>query len=302
MEHANLEHLAACPICGAPPTLLGSPIRDYSISQELFHLVDCASCGFRFTNPRPYQGGLEKYYNSPSYISHSNTKTSLQDKLYHIARRIGLRQKFNLIKAQQPFGRVLDVGCGTGEFLSYLLGRGYLVSGVEPNLHAREQAIANYSISVVPALEQVAGTENFQVVTLWHVLEHVPDLRATFKRLFALLADHGLLVIAVPDRESWDASYYRDQWAAWDVPRHFSHFRKKDVERLLHEHGFELITVRRMWIDALYISMLSEAYRGTSKPVALLKGALIGSWSNLVSAFTGRPTSSSLFIARKGKP
>lgn len=302
MEHANLEHLAACPICGAPPTLPGSPIRDYSISQELFHLVDCASCGFRFTNPRPYQGGLEKYYNSPSYISHSNTKTSLQDKLYRIARRIGLRQKFKLIKVQQPFGRVLDVGCGTGEFLSYLLGRGYLVSGVEPNLHAREQAIANYSISVVPALEQVAGTENFQVVTLWHVLEHVPDLRATFKRLFALLADHGLLVIAVPDRESWDASYYRDKWAAWDVPRHFSHFRKKDAERLLHEHGFELITVRRMWMDALYISMLSEAYRGTSKPVALLKGALIGSWSNLVSAFTGRPTSSSLFIARKGKP
>ncbi len=245
---------------------------------------------------------MGRYYLAENYISHSNTAASIHDKLYQFARRYGLRKKYRHIHRLQPHGRVLDVGCGTGEFLAHLKSRGYLVQGVEPSLKAREQVIANFSIQVVPTLDLVPAQEQFQVVTLWHVLEHLPDIRTTLKRIFALLADGGLFVIAVPDRESWDAEYYGAHWAAWDVPRHFTHFRQEDIHAMLQEHGFELLQTRHLWIDALYISMLSETYRGSSKPWALVMGVVIGLWSNLQSMLGGRPTSSSLYIARKNEP
>ena len=211
---------------------------DHSISKEVFQVCTCASCGFTFTNPRPTPNELGRYYESEAYISHSNTSHSLQDKIYQLVRRRAIRQKHALIAAHEPQGRVLDIGCGTGQFLAYLMSRGYLVQGVEPSTLAREQAIADHALNVVPSLEQVQSQENFQVVTMWHVLEHVPDVRATFKRLFALLGKRGLLVIAVPDRESWDAQHYGSDWAAYDVPRHLSHFRRADVHAFLAEHGF----------------------------------------------------------------
>ncbi len=302
VEHTSRETLSQCPRCRATKLVDWAVLRDHSITQEEFHVMDCAACGFRFTNPRPAQNEHARYYQSDDYISHSNADRSLRDKLYHLARRWGLRRKFRIINRLQPQGKVLDIGCGTGEFLAYLMSRGYLVQGVEPNLKAREQVIANHGISALPALELVAAHEQFQVVTLWHVLEHVPDLHTTFKRLFALLADRGLLIIAVPDRGSWDAEHYGPNWAAWDVPRHVSHFRAEDVRDLLRQHGFELQTIRSMPLDALYISILSEGYHGTSKPWALVKGIMLGLWSNLQSTLSNRPTSSSLYVARKVEP
>ena len=302
VEHTSLEHLSNCPRCHATGFVPWALVRDHSITHEVFHVVDCTACGFRSTNPRPIQNDTGKYYQSDSYISHSNTAATLQDKLYHFARRWGLGRKYRIIHRLHPHGKVLDVGCGTGEFLAHLMSRGYVVQGVEPNLKAREQVIANHGISVLPTLELITAHEQFHLVTLWHVLEHLPDLRSTFKRIFALLEDRGFLLIAVPDRDSWDAEYYGAEWAAWDVPRHFSHFRREDVVVLLREHGFELVGIRRMWMDALYISVLSETYRGASRPWALIKGVLIGSWSNLQSVFSSRPTSSSLYIAKRAEP
>lgn len=209
--------------------------------------------------------------------------------------------KFGIIRKLHSHGKVLDVGCGTGSFLAHLMSRGYIVQGVEPDIKARELAIAEHGIPVLPSLEQVPGHEQFQVVTLWHVLEHLPDLRSSLKRIYAQLADQGVIVIAVPDRGSWDAAHYGTFWAAWDVPRHFYHFRQKDVHALLREHGFELIDTRRMWMDAPYIAILSEGYKGAPRFVALIRGIVLGAWSNLLSLLSERPTSSSLYIARKGK-
>ncbi|MBL7951364.1 MAG: class I SAM-dependent methyltransferase [Flavobacteriales bacterium] len=212
-----------------------------------------------------------------------------------------MRGKYRIIRKLHPHGKVLDVGCGTGSFLAHLMSRGYIVQGVEPDLKARENAIAELGVPVVPSLEQVPGLEQFQIVTLWHVLEHLPDLRSALKRIYAQLADQGVLVIAVPDRDSWDATHYGTFWAAWDVPRHFHHFRQQDVHALLREHGFELIQTKRMWMDAPYIAILSEGYAGAPKVLALVRGLFIGAWSNVASLVTGRPTSSSLYLARKAK-
>ena len=261
--------------------------------------MDCSNCGFRLTSPRPGPGAVGRYYQSEEYISHSNTDRGLVAKLYKRVRGMALRGKLQLVKQHQGSGRVLDVGCGTGEFLALLKQEQYLVHGVEPDLRAREQAIANHALPVVPSLAQVEAREQFQVITLWHVLEHLHDLRGSMKQLFARLAENGTLIIAVPDRGSWDARHYGTSWAAYDVPRHLWHFRRSDVHQLLREHGFELQETRRMPFDAFYIAILSERYQGRPLPLAFLLALLKGSWSNLLSWTSGRPTSSSLFIARK---
>ncbi len=299
VEQAYLEALEQCPVCGVGEWLPFLSVQDHTLNQERFELTTCMSCGFCATNPRPSRAGIGRYYDSPEYISHTNTKAGLQARVYQLVRKRAVRSKHRLIAKFKPNGRVLDLGCGTGEFLSHLRSQGYLTTGVEPGVGAREQAIANHALEVLPTLEQVPALEQFQVITLWHVFEHVHDVRDNLKKLHARLAPGGLLVIAVPDRESWDAAHYSAGWAAYDVPRHLSHFRRGDIQRLLPEHGFRPLSTRGMWFDAPYVSMLSEKYRGAGPLTALLKGSFFGVWSNLIAATTSRPTSSSLYLAEK---
>lgn len=299
MEQPVLEPLANCPVCGGGDWRPFLTPKDNTVSRGSFPITVCATCGFCATNPRPDRAHIGQYYDSPEYISHTNAKAGLQDRIYQMVRRRAIRGKHRMIARYKTNGRVLDMGCGTGEFLSYLKSRGYLTTGVEPGTGAREQAIANHSLEVLPSLELVPALEQFHIITLWHVLEHVHDVRDTLKKLHARLSPGGLLAIAVPDRDSWDAAHYGAEWAAYDVPRHLSHFRRTDLHRLLSEHGFRLKDTRSMWFDAPYVSMLSEKHRGSGAVAALLKGALIGMASNVVAATTARPTSSSLYLAEK---
>ena len=299
MEQPYLESVDHCTVCGGGEWLPHLVAKDHTLSQELFPLTRCAQCGFCCTNPRPGPPHIGRYYDSPHYISHTNAARGLQNKLYQWARRRAIHGKHRLIARYRSNGKVLDVGCGTGEFLRHLKSRGYLTMGVEPNLGAREQAIAGHSLEVFPRLEDIPAAEQFQIATFWHVLEHLHDPRFALKQVYARMAKGGLLLIAVPDRESWDADHYQSTWAAYDVPRHLSHFRRQDLQRVLIEHGFELVSIRPMWFDAPYVAMLSERYRGSGPLGALLRGLFIGSISNLASLITWRPTSSTLYVAKK---
>jgi SAM-dependent methyltransferase len=272
---------------------------DHTVSQRAFALTQCTACGFCITNPRPAPQEIGTFYESTSYISHTNASTGLQNRLYQWARKRTIRTKHKLIAQHQPTGKLLDMGCGTGEFLAHMKAQGYQTSGIEPGLHPREQAIQHHALDVVPEIDVIPAAEQFQVITLWHVLEHVYDVKETLRKLHARMARGGLLVIAVPDRESWDATHYGSVWAAYDVPRHLSHFRRRDMHRFLTEQGFDPQPPRRMWLDALYVSMLSEKHKGAGGAFALIKGSLLGSLSNLVSATSDRPTSSSLYLAKK---
>jgi SAM-dependent methyltransferase len=277
-------------------------VKDRTVSHEVFSLVSCPQCGAVFTDPRPDQNSIGAYYKSEDYISHSNSSRTFQEKLYHLVRKRALQTKHKLISGYRPNGRLLDVGCGTGHFLGFMKRQGYLAYGMEPDVAAREQAIADQAVEVMPSLDLVPSSEQFNLVTMWHVLEHVPDIRRTFKKLYSVMSDGGFLFVAVPDHESWDAQHYGSDWAAYDVPRHLNHFRREDMNRLFREHGFVLLATRPMWFDAYYIAMLSEKYRGGGSAFALLRGALFGLWSNVIALFTNRPTSSTLYVAKKQEP
>lgn len=293
-----MDTIPACQVCGHTILLPVIQAKDFSVSSELFQLVECSACGAWFTNPRPNANQIGSYYASDNYISHTNSHESLFDRIYQAVRKRTLVSKGGLVKRLSAKGSLLDVGCGTGQFLLHMQELGFQVLGVEPDDTARHKAAAASQAKVLPNLDSIPSGMRFDVITLWHVLEHTPDVRKSFHQLRNLLVPGGHLIIAIPDRESWDAHHYGSFWAAYDVPRHLNHLRHIDIRRLAEKHGLKFLRVLPMWFDAFYICLLSEGYRGTSKPLAILLGFLLGFWSNTKAVITSRPTSSSLYILR----
>lgn len=301
MEHIHLEHLDSCSICGFKELRQILQVRDYTVSQSIFSIVSCQRCGAWFTSPRPISSQIGAYYKSTSYISHTNSSSGLLSRLYQLIRKKTLATKLKLISSYRPIGRILDVGCGTGQFLSHLLKAGYAVNGVEPDDDARTLAESTLQRSLFASISEIHAIEPYDVITMWHVLEHVPDLRLTLSRISRLLSEDGYLFIAIPDRDSWDAQHYGITWAAYDVPRHLSHLRRSDMKTLLDQLGFQIIKTRHMYFDAFYISILSERYRGTPTILVYPKALLMGLYSNTRAILSNSPTSSTLYIIRKSK-
>ena len=229
------------------------------------------------THPQPSLENLGKYYESEDYISHTDNKRSLFEKLYHFIKSIALKNKLNLINSLQPNkGRILDIGAGTGDFLSVAKNDGWQTIGVEPSERAKSTAI-NKGISFV---EQTSELENhsFDMISMWHVLEHVPDLDKQIKELKRLLKPTGTLIIAVPNFKSFDAKHYGKFWAAYDVPIHFWHFSKTAIKLLFEKEEMKLEKVLPMKFDSFYVSLLSEKYK--SGKMNFVKAFFIGLQSN----------------------
>jgi 2-polyprenyl-3-methyl-5-hydroxy-6-metoxy-1,4-benzoquinol methylase len=221
---------------------------------------------------------LGKYYESADYISHTDSKRSLFEKGYHFVKAIALKKKLNLINSLQPNqGKILDIGAGTGEFLSVAKQNGWDVTGVEPSDKAQQIAI-NKGVSFVEAIAQLED-HSFDVITMWHVLEHVPDLNNQIKELKRLLKPSGSLIIAVPNFKSFDAQHYGKFWAAYDVPIHFWHFSKTAIQKLFQKEQMELVKVLPMKFDSFYVSLLSEKYK--TGRMNYVKAFFIGLWSNI---------------------
>lgn len=267
-----------CPLCNSGQFNLYKRCQDFTVSKETFSIVSCTNCGFRFTNPRPVEEDLSTYYESDDYISHTNKGNNLLNNLYKLARVYTMEQKSKLLRKWSPKGKLLDIGCGTGDFLLYNKQLGWSVSGVEVNTKAREQAEGQLKQAVYTSLQEVPQTK-FQAITLWHVLEHVSDLEKTCEQIIHLLDTKGTLVVAVPNSESYDATYFQEYWAAYDVPRHLYHFTQETMERLWKKFGLRIKAVLPMKLDAYYVSMLSEKYKTGSTNMA--KASWIGLQSNL---------------------
>ena len=248
---------------------------DYTVSKESYELLMNPRYEMLVTSPVP--SDLENYYKSEAYISHSNTSKSFLDKVYQRVRKYTLKRKVSLINSFEVSGKkILDIGCGTGDFLATAKNDGWEVHGVEPSKEARILSASKN----IDALEDVSQLkeDNFDVITLWHVLEHVPNVLAYIETLKTKLKPDGMLLIAVPNYNSFDAGHYKEHWAAYDVPRHLWHFSQKSIQKLFSEVGLIVEKVIPMKFDSYYVSMLSEKYKyGKNR---YLKAIWIGFLSN----------------------
>lgn len=293
-----MKVISNCPSCNSDTERPFLVCKDWLVSQEIFNIVKCQSCGLMFTNPRPYDEALGRYYESSEYISHTNTKIGFISKAYQLVRNRTLKQKEKLLRGHVSRGTLLDYGCGTGHFLSYCNDSGWNVFGIEPDVKARGLAILN-KLNAYPDKTSFAKKhegKKFDVITLWHVLEHITDLTETLEFFRTSLKDKGRLVIAVPNHKSYDACYYSKDWAAYDVPRHLYHFDKTSLEYLMNQFGFVLIKTKPMPFDSFYVSMLSEKNQNGKNNY--IKAALIGLISNLKAAFNSE-YSSRIYIFKK---
>ncbi len=297
-----MESLSNCPLCNSGQLAVFLECTDYTVSKSKFKITECGACGFRFTNPRPEESKAGEYYKSDDYISHSNTAKGIINTIYQRVRRITLKKKRQLIitASGKNSGSLLDLGCGTGEFANECARNSWQVKGIEPSANAREFAKKQYGLDVYDAGAWSALPDRtFDVVTAWHVLEHVYDLKGTLNHISRLLKQDGMLVIALPNCSSADAQFYKEFWAAYDVPRHIWHFTPAHVKTLFEKNGFTLQSVLPMPFDAYYISMLSEKYKGGN--VNYGRALVHGYFSNRAAKKTGNTCSSQIYILKPVK-
>ncbi len=281
-----------CPLCGSNNITKYLSATDYFLTKESFSIDKCEECNFLFTNPRPEDKELTKYYKSDEYLSHNKKTNTVFSFIYNTIRKISVRNKFNLIKKLDNKNKcILDFGCGSGEFLSYCSNKSWKATGVEPDEDARNIAGRQKGVNVFESLDELVNNNDrkYDIITLWHVIEHVPELDIIIDRLKNILKCDGFLIIALPNPMSWDAQHYGKYWAAYDLPRHLYHFTEQTIKQLLSKHNFKSLRIQPMRFDAYYVSLLSEKYISGYKNY--FKAAKIGYLSNKKAKKTGNYSS-----------
>ena len=255
-----------CPLCKSSAIRKRFASIDKFATGEQFDIYECTGCGLVFTQNFPDEKEIDRYYESPAYISHSNTSKGLVNSVYHLVRKIMLQKKARKVEqlTGHKSGRLLDYGAGTGHFARIMKSRGWDVAAIEKNGKARELALREFGFEMQPveALKAIKDKE-LDVVTMWHVMEHIQEPDNMWRELHRILADSGIAIIAVPNSASYDALNYKEYWAAYDVPRHLWHFTPDTIAQWGGKHGFTLDRQYTMPFDGFYISMLSEQYKGS---------------------------------------
>lgn len=273
-------------------------LKDYFLSGEEFSLIKCSMCGLLYTWPVPGPDTIETYYESKDYISHNARSFSLETFIYRQARFFALKNKLAMIRKYVKQGLILDIGAGTGEFLNHCKKNGWQVYGIEPNAAARKIAFDLYGIQLMePELTDNYEKEHCDVITMWHVLEHVYDPLHQLNLNHSLLKPGGLLVLALPDHNSWDAQHYGKFWAAWDVPRHLFHFTEESIKFLAQRSGFHMLEKHPLKLDAYYISLLSEKY--VHGKTNFIKAFFKGYQSNLLAKKGNFGYSSQVYLLQR---
>lgn len=268
-----------CPWCGSEKAQIHLWLKDEFLTQEDFQIYECKSCGLLYTEPRPNKEEIGKYYKSKAYYSHQENKKGLIPRLYEAVKSINLKTKYNLATKGMQKGKVLDIGCGVGDFLCIMDKQGWETIGIEPSEEAKEIAEKRLNHKVLkPEDLQNLETQSLDLITMWHVLEHVDDLKEEIHQIERILRPKGRLVLALPNFKSYDAQFYNIQWAAYDVPRHLNHFCKESIVKIFKNSELELVNTNKLRWDAYYISYMSETFEHHRLP--LLRGAFRGMISN----------------------
>jgi len=266
----------SCLICHSPQydPYLVVPNRFHP--EEAFSLVQCSQCGFIFLNPRPDEKEMTNYYEEEDYQPHQQDPKNVSEYIYQKVRYWNSRYKRRMIESLTTRRTILDYGCGTGEFLLEMQQGGWRTYGYEPAEKARHIAI-QYGLTLLESLDQLSSPVD--VITLWHVLEHIHEPISLLKHLKKILTAEGLLVIAVPNPLSIDSRLFRKNWVAYDAPRHLYHFRPSDLESLLQPLGFRIVAYRGLYFDPWYNALLSAQLESrhkslTKKVFIMVKGFL----------------------------
>jgi SAM-dependent methyltransferase len=282
--------LSKCPWCDSPDIRQGSKIHDYFLTREEFSLFSCNSCGLVFTNPRPKLENLGLYYQSDKYYSHTSSQGGIIPFIYRKVKEINLKTKFKQVTTGSVINKVLDIGCGTGDFLNVCKKSGKEIHGIEPDSKARNLAKEILKVEILhPDQSEKIPDESFDLITMWHVLEHVPDLKKQISELSRIIKKGGKVVIALPVYESYDAEVYKEKWAAWDVPRHLYHFNKAVINKMMLANDFKPGNVYPMKWDSFYVSMLSEQYLKSA--FGIVKAFFVGFLSNIKARNSGNYSS-----------
>ena len=298
MQQDNLIKYDKCPICGSSHIIESFEATDYTVSRGTFKVSQCGNCSFLFTNPIPDKTSIGKYYKSDDYISHSDTKKGLINKLYHFIRSYSLLQKEKLLRSYKTSKSLLDFGCGTGYFLEFCKNCKWDTQGYEPDTDANHIASTRINDKVYNSLSELKQDDKkYGIVTAWHVLEHIHELDEAIETIHNKIENKGKFIFALPNPSSKDAQIYKEHWAAYDVPRHLYHFNPNNVEDLLKKHSFKLVEKKPLSFDSFYISMLSEKYK-TGK-INYIKAFINGLRSNMYALNNDTCYSSIIYIAEK---
>jgi len=292
-----MVHHSECRVCSSTRLNNKFICTDHLVSGKEYTIVTCEDCGFNFTQDHPGENEAGKYYESEEYISHSDISEGLVNKLYRFARSLMLKRKSVLIRKLTGLstGKILDIGSGTGYFLNTMKLAGWQSEGIEINDKARNYSGREFGINVhEPSQISMLKPGDYDCITLWHVLEHFHDPDGYIAEISRLLKPDGSCVIALPNSSSYDARHYKELWAAWDVPRHLWHFTPVTFRRFIEERGFKIIAMHSLPLDVIYISILSEKYRGSK--LHFLAGVIKGMWFGIRSLFNKERSSSLIYV------
>ncbi|MCR5659735.1 MAG: methyltransferase domain-containing protein [Bacteroidales bacterium] len=268
-----------CPWCNSEKTQTYIWVKDEFLTKEEFQIQECLNCGLLFTEPRPSKDKIGDYYKSEEYYSHQENKKGFIPKLYESIKAVNLKHKYKIATNSKSVGNLLDIGCGVGDFIHTAEEQGWQCTGVEPSQDAKAIAKKRIKAEILSSedLEQIPN-ETFDIITMWHVLEHVDELKWQMTQLQRLIKKGGRIVIALPNYKSYDATFYKEKWAAYDVPRHLNHFNKDTLVKIFKTNDLNLVKTDKLKWDAYYISFMSEQYKHHTLP--LIKGAIRGLISN----------------------
>ena len=296
----DILNIHICPLCGGQQLEHALTCTDHYASGEQFEVIRCVHCGFLMTQGVPVEAEIGKYYETPDYISHSDTQQGLMNRVYHWVRQYMLSRKAALVKRTSGLseGSLLDYGTGTGYFANAMLCQGWKVKAIEKSPQARAYAKKQFGLNVEAehSLKDYPSM-SLDVVTLWHVMEHLEHLNEMWETLHRILKDKGVLIVAVPNPESYDARKYKEWWAAYDVPRHLWHFSPSVMQRFGDKHGFVLEKEHPMPFDAFYVSMLTEKYKGNG--LSFVKGLWTGALAWFSALGNKERSSSLIYVFRK---
>lgn len=269
-------------------------ITDHFLTKEVFEVKENNKYkGVLETQNIPEN--LDKYYESNKYLSHSKDN-SLKSKIYQYIQKLNEKYKLKIISKYKTTGKILDYGCGDGSFLNFMKNNNFSIIGYEPNLKASNTAI--YKIgkeNIINNLEDIKDN-SLDIITLWHVLEHIYNPEDILTNLQKKLKKEGIIIIAVPNYKSYDAKYYKENWAAWDVPRHIYHYSREGAINFFRLNQFDVLATYPLPFDSFYISLISENY--SKNLFGILRFTFIGALSN-IKAMKNKNYSSIIYILKK---